>query len=140
MSEQQKAKRPMEDSAESGFLLQYGGLVTLGAFLLSLIANGIATVAFFSSDSIVLGLWALGAIFALPKAVLGFILIMARDTPLAVVGLPMILNSLFPRTVQRYRGDNLVFESVYHRARNGYIRETLWLLFGLLPSSAVVLK
>jgi hypothetical protein len=125
---------------EYGFLFRYGGSLVLGVLVGSIVLNGVTALMHFLSGSVLLGFWALAATLMLPKAVLGLVLIMARRTPIALLSLPMLFYSLFTRTVQRYRGDNLMFEVVLHGARNGYIREGLWLVAALIPIAALALR
>jgi hypothetical protein len=124
---------PTAGDEDYGFLFRYAASIVYGVFLAALFLSMAASVAHFSSGRVLFGLWCLAAIPILPKSALGLILIIARDTPLALMNLPMIFYSVFPGTTTRYRSDNLVFEVLYHRVRNGYLREILWLAVGLVP-------
>lgn len=122
-----------------GFLFNYGGYVVYAAFIVGLILNTAAALSYFSARNPILGLWALAAIFALPKSVLGLILLLGRKS-LVFLNMPSIIRNLFPGTMRKYRSDSLnrIFSGINPVAQ-GFMYQLLWLVLALLPLAALAL-
>jgi len=113
------------------FLFKYGWCIIYLVFLIGLFLNGSVAISYFRNGRWLLGIWALFSILILPKAALGLILI-AGHKSIVFLNMPEIIRGIFPRTMQRYRSDSLIYISG-NPILIGVVRELIWLGIGLFP-------
>ncbi len=133
----QPGEDPMERHRARGQALGVAGLyVVYGVFIGALVLNGVVARSCFVHGRIVLGLWSIAAIIVLPKAALGLLLLVGKDS-LMWLSLSKVVYKAFPRTVHRYgrQRASLGIRGFGDPLTVAYSRELCWAIVGLLPAA-----
>ncbi len=114
------------DDQRGTFLFEYGTYIVYLVFLMGLLINGTVVALHFISGRWLFGIWAIFSIILLPKAALGLICLLGRES-IVSMNLSFIIMKIFPSTIQKYR---YAFGS---QVLKGFLREIIWLIFSLVP-------
>ena len=110
--------------------LRIGLLLVYLSFFAMIVPAILAARFHFSEGYWVLGIWSLGSIIIVPKAVVGLVLLIGRESSLWL-GMSFLVCKLYPTTTARQRWEENKFGGapVWH----AYLREFGWLALGLFP-------
>jgi len=108
------------------FLFEYGTYIVYLVFLMGLFLNGTVVALHFISGRWLFGIWAIFSIILLPKAVLGLICLLGRESTVSM-NLSFIIMKIFPSTIQKYR------YAFGNQVLKGFIGEMIWLVVSLIP-------
>ena len=114
------------DERHYTFLFRYGGYIVYLSFLVGLLLNGVVATLHFKSGQWLFGIWAIFSIILLPKATLGLILVVGRESHV-FLNMPKIISELFPGTIRRYR---TIFGN---KILKGFMKEIIWFVIGIVP-------
>lgn len=126
------------DERHYTFLFKYGGYIVCLFFLVGLFLNGAVATLHFKNGQWLFGIWAIFSIILLPKATLGLILLLGRESSV-FLNMPMIIGKVFPGTMQRYRSDSLI--SIFgNPVLKGFMKEIIWFVISLVPIIAFIIQ
>lgn len=112
------------------FLSKNVSYIVYWIFLIGLLLNSVMALLYFKSGLIFLGIWAVLAIFMLPKCVLALLLIIGYKSIDPPSDLSRIIYSVYPRTILRY--DSMVL-LVRGGRIGGILKQIFWLAIALGP-------
>lgn len=113
------------------FHFKYGGYLVYLVFLLGFFVSGGVAYMHFVMGKWFFGAWALFSIFMLPRPVLALVLLAGHKSGV-FVNMPAVLRMIFPRTMQRYRGDSFIYYEGKQIIKS-VISELGWLIVWLVP-------
>lgn len=119
------------DERHYTFLFKYGGYIVYLVFLIGLFLNGSVAILHFMNNQWLFGIWAIFSIILLPKATLGIVLILGRES-IVFMNMPMLIWKIFPGTMGKYRSESLI-SITGNPALKGFMREGIWLVICLVP-------
>lgn len=119
------------DERHYTFLFKYGGYIVYLVFLIGLFLNGSVAILHFMNNQWLFGIWAIFSIIFLPKATLGIVLILGRES-IVFMNMPMLIWKIFPGTMEKYRSESLI-SITGNLVLKGFMREGIWLVICLVP-------
>ena len=114
------------DDHRDTFLFEYGTYIVYLVFLMGLFLNGTVAGLHFINGRWLFSIWAIFSIILLPKAALGLICLLGRES-IVSTNMSFMIMKIFPRTIQKYR---YAFGS---QVLKGFLREIIWLVLSLVP-------
>lgn len=120
------------------FLYRNGGYVVCYFILIGLLLNAPLAFIFFKEGKWILCVWSIFSIFLLPKATLGLVLIMGRNSFIEI-NMPLSFWNLFPRTMAKYRSAELI--SVFgNPVLKWFVLEIFWFLISFIPLAILIIQ
>lgn len=116
----------MNNDERNTFLFEYATYIVYLVFFIGLFLNGTVAALHFISARWVFSIWAIFSIIFLPKAALGLICLLGRES-IVSMNMSFIIMKIFPSTIQKYR---YAFGS---QILKGFLREIIWLVLSLVP-------
>lgn len=120
-------------------LRQYSSLAVSTVVIVAIVLGTVAYFKYFSIGRPVLALWAIAAIFALPRAVLGILLLVSADADLPMFMSPFLWR-IFSGRLNRHRlgySTILYFDPKWKLAI-AFAWELGWFILALIPLAILV--
>jgi hypothetical protein len=123
-----------QDSHVNIVLRRYSPFILYAAITFAVLFESAASALYFSSGRLIFALWSIAAIFVLPRAVLGLLLLGSRDPGLPLF-MPKLISRVFGKRLDHHRlgySRMLYFDPTW-RLVVAFGQELVMLVLALIP-------